>query len=297
MNEGNFKGLKNKMLKKIWLWIAGCFRIHEEKALHKNKSFWFAIFFPMFWIGLIFLALTMELQNKGLFNPRITSDALNGFVKFYAFPITLLTLPLTFAVMVNRFHSSKQKAKSNELVERNNESNNYFNHYKYFAEHCESVTKRFGNEKLNVKPEFLYKILFPDSSIQSFNATVPPYIVDDILKVFDLNIDKLRTHLDLYETERVKNEYDENGVLVSNGLDYLKKEFKYCFEIDGLKHQAHISLEKKMYSSMKTTLEVLVMLLSFHGIANYKEVTDNLSNRFHVLVMRRFDIQRENIVS
>lgn len=48
---------------------------------------------------------------------------------------------------------------------------------------------------------------------------------------------------------------------------------------------------------MKTTLEVLVMLLSFHGIANYKEVTDNLSNRFHVLVMRRFDIQRENIVS
>ncbi|MDC9518748.1 MULTISPECIES: hypothetical protein [unclassified Pseudoalteromonas] len=109
-------------INRILKWLGECFKVEEDKALHENKLFWIVVLIPLFFIIWISWILTTELITKSIYSPHISAESLAGFVNYYAFPIALLTVPLTLAVMINRFHSSKQKAKSNRLVEQNNES-------------------------------------------------------------------------------------------------------------------------------------------------------------------------------
>ncbi len=263
------------MLKRIWLWIADCFRIHEDKALHKNKSFWFAIFFPMFWIGLIFLALTMELQNEGLFNPRITSDALNGFVKFYAFPITLLTLPLTFAVMVNRFHSSKQKAKSNNLVERNNIANNYFSHFDSFKNYCEELEKKHSKINTEFNAQILYQSIFINSNITNFNPKVSKSQINSLISRFLNEIELYKVHI-----ETIGYEFKETRTV---------NQYKLIFDkFEGVKVSFVINNDHQFYNSLIELVSIFYDMFIFQGVLFGKKASHYFQKEVTLIIDQNF---------
>ncbi|MCQ8881449.1 hypothetical protein NQS96_06470 [Pseudoalteromonas shioyasakiensis] len=263
------------MIKKLWEWILDLVRIHEDKALHRNKSFWFAIGFPLFWIALIFWVLTVELQKSGNFDPRITSAALNGFVKFYAFPITLLTLPLTFAIMINRFHSSKQKAKSNHLVEVNNIANNYFSHFDSFKEYTKEVEKMHKDVGLEIYAQRLYQVIFINSNMSNFNPKVTNKHVDSLVGLM------------LYELYLYKEHIDTNGYDLVE--DRIIKRYRINFQLfEGIKFDHAINGDDDFYNYLDKLASIYYDIFMFQGVLCGDKIANYLQERFALEIESSF---------
>ena len=285
-------------LVKTWNSLKNIFRyffgIHEDKALHKNWIFWIAVLVPLGIICWLMYTLTQDLIADGLYNPHVSSDSLASFLNYYAFPITLLTLPLTLGVMFNRFHSSKQKAKSNRLVEQNNMANNFYNHYKYFSEHCEAINTRFESSLVTIKPEVLYKQMFPHSSVNKSENEIDISIITDAFKSYMSNIDSFVKHIESVGLEPIPTVMNEYGEPTSGPSKfYLKELFTYIFEIPGLQVTANITVESELLGHIKNTHEVLLMLVNFHGATNSNQLVTSLNIKFDELIQDCFDEKKE----
>ncbi|MCK8124380.1 hypothetical protein MTF66_05180 [Pseudoalteromonas sp. 2CM39R] len=284
------------MLNKFWNWILDCIRIDEDIALHENRIFWIVVLIPFGFICWLFFSLTQDLISDGLYNPHVSSESLASFVNYYAFPITLLTIPLTLAVMINRFHSSKQKAKSNRLVEKNNVANNFFNHYKYFSEHCEAVNVRFESSVIAIKPEVLYKKMFPHSSINKNVNEVDISIIDEAFKSYVSNLYNFIKHEKKVGLNGVFSETNEYGEPTEgHKLFYLKENFFYTLEIPGLIVSTKISQEREIFIQIQNCHDLILMLVNFHGATNSIQLVNKLNTKFNEFTNKYFDERKEHI--
>lgn len=258
-------------------------KIQEDKALHKNTSFWFAILAPLIIIIWIFYLLTNELILKEAFYINMSSESLAAFVKHYAFPITLLTLPLTFGVMVNRFHSSKQKAKTNNLVERNNIVNNFFTHYKNFSEFCDKIEQRYNSNKLTLTPEFLYRDIFPTSGINNFTTTADSKFISVVIDKIDKEITQFINH---------SNKVGYNNI---SNTRVLKERYRYNSVVNGLNHSILIDTDHQLHTELTKAYTIAISLVFFIGTSNSAEIYNQYHLKFKQLMSNRFYEEKDNI--
>jgi len=269
------------MVNKILKWFEECFKVQEDKALHENKLFWLVVLSPLVFIAWVFWRLTSELMTKGLYNPHISAESLAGFVSYYAFPIALLTVPLTLAVMINRFHSSKQKAKSNRLVEQNNTANNFFNHYKYFCDHCEAIRQRYSNEVLVLKPEVLYKKLFIHSSINNLNAELNldfiQHYFNELLPIGQSFQNHSKQFHDMIFQQVCADDPEPLEIHI------FEEPFIYRLDLSGLSYRTSIEQESHFSSQLDQYYDILYALICFNGVSNYHEVCEYTNKMYAIL--------------
>ncbi|MBB1419699.1 hypothetical protein H5187_20875 [Pseudoalteromonas sp. SG44-1] len=263
---------------KILNLLGECFKVEEDKALHENKLFWVVVLVPLFFIVWISWRLTAELITKGLYNPHVSSESLASFVNYYAFPIALLTVPLTLAVMINRFHSSKQKAKSNRLVEQNNIANNFFNHYKYFVEHCEALKKRNPENYFNLSPELLYKSLFPSSSVSNFTTDLNSKFIKKISVQFNSIIKSYSAHIEKHEVSSITTACNVNDDHLAESIEviHLNSTFYYLFYLDGFSYSSKLKKHDELKSSINSTFNFLYLIICFNGVSDYQKNIQSL---------------------
>lgn len=162
--------------------------VEEDIGLHENKAFIRWIGYPLLVILVVVIAVTWNLFEAGVysFNKEfeVSFVTLNDFAKYYAFPIASLTVPLTLGVMFNRFHSSKQKAKSNRLVEVNNTANNYFSHFQHFKTYIQNIENKDDLNTFQIEMHStpsLYKAFLINSTLKNNNFDIPKIVADDFI--------------------------------------------------------------------------------------------------------------------
>ncbi|TMP19094.1 hypothetical protein CWC02_08490 [Pseudoalteromonas sp. S2721] len=271
-------------LKNIFRYLFG---IHEDKALHQNWIFWIVVLVPLGVVCWLMYTLTQDLISDGLYNPRVSSESLASFVNYYAFPITMLTVPLTLAVMINRFHSSKQKAKSNRLVEKNNSSNNFFNHFKYFDEYCKKITmSTTNNSKIIVNTEKLYRGLFSGSGPDNYITNINIVNIAPLVEKLDNLIIDYKSHKETtpyYESEAYNATDDEKN-------RRLKKLFNFNYDFLGLKFSGGISNDAILYREISHLFEQLVYIVNFIGVSNTDEVLLEIKEKKRLFEYKYFEI-------
>ncbi|MDC3190421.1 hypothetical protein NQU96_11770 [Pseudoalteromonas elyakovii] len=243
-------------LKNIFRYFFG---IHEDKALHQNWVFWIVVLVPLGVVCWLMYTLTQDLISDGLYNPRVSSESLASFVNYYAFPITMLTVPLTLAVMINRFHSSKQKAKSNRLVELNNAANSYFSHYNYFKKYLDDIDNvddmmNRNTFKLAISCPLAYRKIFTNSTINTPNFDIPESVVDELVKELSKQVKGFKRHVD-------------QGNLGTYPSD---------FEIEGFKAIRAINSIGNLISIIETYFHIYDELFKFQGTTNVNEIREYL---------------------
>lgn len=269
-----FKGYDVKMFFKVLKWIVNdWFKVQEDRALHENKLFWLVVLVPLAFIGWVFWKLTELLKTEGLYNPIINAESLAGFVNYYAFPIALLTLPLTLALMINRFHSSKQKAKSNRLVEKNNTANNYFSHFNSFKEYCEQLEVIHENKSLKIFPQRLYQFIFFNSNLTNFEPEVSEQLIQTI-------ISSIKDEIFLFEEHIADNKKDNNYG------EYDRSESLF----EGLDFHCQITSDGQLYEYFETLSNIYYDIFMFQGILNNNYIRSKFQEAFEPLIQEKFKI-------
>ncbi|MDI4668079.1 hypothetical protein MKZ42_05375 [Pseudoalteromonas shioyasakiensis] len=277
------------MFEVIKQWFIKHMPVQEDIGLHENKAFLRWITYPLLVILAIAFAITWNLFETGIYSFdkefELSFITLNDFAKYYAFPIASLTVPLTFGVMFNRFHSSKQKAKSNRLVEQNNSANNYFNHYKYFSEFCESLSNNFFKKTENISPAILYKRLFPDASVVHFTTEVSEKFLNDIFLDLHTIIDDYEHHLLNTEKTVISSPHETGNYNKVEIIDVVlfKEPFKFRLACSGIYYEEVLSSPKNMMNSLKKIESLIFMLFQFSGISNHKQLTNNFNIKINTL--------------
>lgn len=260
-----FKALK-------WL-IIDWFKVQEDIALHENKLFWFVVMLPLAFIGWIFWKLTRLLIVEGFYKPIINVESLAGFVNYYAFPIALLTVPLTLALMINRFHSSKQKAKSNRLIEKNNTANNYFSHFNSFKEYCEQLEIMHKHKSLKIFPQRLYQFIFFNSNLTSFEPKVSEKLIKTI-------ISSIKDEIFLFE------EHQENNKKNNKHGEYDRSESLF----EGIDFHCQLNSDKGLHEYFETLSYIYYDIFMFQGILNNNDITSKFQEDFEFLMHEKFKI-------
>ncbi|WP_257325430.1 hypothetical protein [Pseudoalteromonas rhizosphaerae] len=256
--------------KRILKWlISDWIKVQEDKALHENRLFWLVVLAPLVFIAWIVYRLTEELITKGLYNPNVSSESLANFALYYAFPITLLTVPLTLAVMINRFHSSKQKAKSNLLVEQNNAANNYFNHFDSYNEYIKKLENEdsISTFKVKISPQISYAIFFKSSSINSPCFLISLSIIDEFIKQIDDEVKKYK----IYLSNEVKGTYTIQ------------------FKLAGFSHRNWgVNNDNDVITLMNTYYSLFQQITEFHGATNSSEANLYLESKYDEIFRSHF---------
>lgn len=268
-------------------WFIKHMPVEEDVGLHENKAFIRWIGYPLLAILVMVIAVTWNLFETGIysFNKEFEMSfvTLNDFAKYYAFPIASLTVPLTFGVMFNRFHSSKQKAKSNRLVEQNNSANNFFNHYKYFTEYCEKVQERYVNRGLKIKPEVCYKSLFRESSVENFITSVD---IEFIKHYFISLTDEMSKYKDIVRKEG----YVNSSKLSFMSERFIKGDYVFTLSINGIYLSYPANNDLDLYLVVNESIDILITMLNFNGISGSNKLVDLTTNIHDKFIKQHFDV-------
>lgn len=273
-------------------WFIKHMPVEEDVGLHENKAFIRWIGYPLLAILVMVIAVTWNLFETGIysFNKEFEMSfvTLNDFAKYYAFPIASLTVPLTFGVMFNRFHSSKQKAKSNKIVEQNNIANNFFNHFKYFKEHCEVLEKRFDFLNLEISCEILYKELFKGSSVSNFITDIEIGVNDELLTYINNEIDTFIKHVDKVGVESVAHTSSppENDDYYEKHT--LNESYSFRFRQSGIYFQQTINEPVDFDNLLQSNFDFIFMLLCFNGVSNFEIIGGDFTKRYWELHQNKF---------
>ncbi|MUH73629.1 hypothetical protein [Psychrosphaera haliotis] len=165
--------MKNKTrinkLKTFW-------EINRNKPLHKHYIFWAPILLFVPW------ALILSFPTWCLCWPNTANY--DEILKTQGFPIFIASLAVPFTVVINRFHSSYQRAESNRLMLQNMTFNQYFEHRMHFFTYLESLKFRHPyNTFVSINdPDRLYKIVFPLNKIDYQDMSAPNDIVTEKIR-------------------------------------------------------------------------------------------------------------------
>lgn len=268
-------------------WFIKHMPVEEDIGLHENKAFIRWVGYPLLAILGMVIAVTWNLFEAGIYSYNkefeVSFVTLNDFAKYYAFPIASLTVPLTFGVMFNRFHSSKQKAKSNRLVEQNNSANNFFNHYKYFTEYCEKVQERYVNRGLKIKPEVCYKSLFRESSVENFITSVD---IEFIKHYFISLTDEMSKYKDIVRKEG----YVNSSKLSFMSERFIKGDYVFTLSINGIYLSYPANNDLDLYLVVNESIDILITMLNFNGISGSNKLVDLTTNIHDKFIKQHFDV-------
>ncbi|MEM5546989.1 hypothetical protein [Pseudoalteromonas fuliginea] len=265
------------MSKRVTNWFITHIPVEEDLGLHENKAFRRWIGYPLLFIFLLVIAITWDLYETGVYSFNksflINSATLNDFAKFYAFPIAALAVPLTFGVMFNRFHSSKQKAKSNRLVENNNTANNFYTHYKYFREHCELVIEK---QSIEINIDIFYNFIFPEANVNKFSTHLNPKFIE----LLEKELEKLNQKYQKYSESPYKDPYEGKMFRASIPDRGELKAFSHKFEFYGFVKVIYINKEKQEYhltqynAELQKTYDIMMRILRHQGVSIKEEAID-----------------------
>lgn len=268
-------------------WFIKHMPVEEDIGLHENKAFIRWIGYPLLAILVMVIAVTWNLFESGVYSFskefEVSFVTLNDFAKYYAFPIASLTVPLTFGVMFNRFHSSKQKAKSNRLVEQNNSANNFFNHYKYFSEYCEKMQERYVDCGLKIKPEVCYKSLFRESSVENFITSVD---IEFIKHYFISLTDEISKYKDIVN----KGGYQNSNKMMFMTEKLITGDFTFKLSINGIYLTSPVNKDSDLHSVINESIDILITMLNFNGVSGSNKLVDFTTNIQDKFIKKHFDV-------
>ena len=186
--------MKNKKrfnnLKTLW-------EINPSKPLHRHSIFWAPILVFVPW------ALTLSYPTWCLCWPNTVEY--DEILKTQGFPIFIASLAVPFTVIINRFHSSYQRAESNRLMLKNMTFNQYFEHRSHFFSHLENLNLKtpYANFVIIKEPDLLYKIVFPLNKIDHQDMSAPNEVVTSKIRNY---IDEVQSHINLAIKKRANGE-------------------------------------------------------------------------------------------
>jgi hypothetical protein len=170
--------------------------INPSKPLHHHGIFWLPI--------LVFIPLALLLSFPTWCFCWPTPENYEAILKAQSFPVFIASLAIPFTVVINRFHSSSQRAEANRLALQNMTFNQYFDHRTQFYKFTESVSlgEPFCNFITINNPDALYTIIFPLNKIDHQNMSAPS---DEVSAIIKRRIHYLSKHLNHIIKEYVKN--------------------------------------------------------------------------------------------
>lgn len=194
--------------------------IDETVGLHENCSFWLAILLPIAVCLCLMGCFYYQLYQEGGGSFNFTQPGAAAFIKYFSFPISLLSLSIVFGVMVARFHSSKQRAVSNDAAIRNNAVNYFYKTHEEFEKYCAKITNMKDNNIKISRADACYAMLFSESNPYSPSLLVSESFFRNIRSVYCIYIDNFQRHLngDLGSTHKIgkippRPKHDFSGAL------------------------------------------------------------------------------------
>lgn len=153
-------------------WIS----VNGEVALHKNIIFWLATISPLILATLLAYPLTdnliLELSAKGYSN----------FIAIFNLPLWVASASLVFGVVVNRLHSSEQRAATLRLNIFQNHFSNHLNHRDHFQKYLKPISESY---EIDVDPFKIYGILFSSSIPSNADISLSDGVFDYFSESFE----------------------------------------------------------------------------------------------------------------
>lgn len=248
--------------------------IDETVGLHENCSFWLAILLPvavcLFLMGCFYYQLYQE--GGGSFN--FTQPGIAVFIKYFSFPISLLSLSIVFGVMVARFHSSKQRAISNEVALKNNAINYFYKTHEEFDKYCNKLILSKDCPIEGVRSEICYEILFESSRPDRPSLYVNDNFFKTIDKIYSIYIDDFIKYLgsDKYQValkEKLGGGHsfiDENSLKLQDTIGISLARYGHVHNIYEIEHR------------LSDIFHSISEFFSFPGLENRSESTEKLNN-------------------
>ncbi|MGO2128814.1 MAG: hypothetical protein ACTH4U_08745 [Pseudoalteromonas prydzensis] len=252
------------------------FSIDESVGLHENYSFRLAIFFPIAACILLVGLFSWQLHQKGLYNFYFTQPGITAFVKYFSFPISLLSLSIVFGVMVARFHSSKQKAKSNEITDRNNSVNYFYKTHEEFEKYCAKLVGSKDNRFYSIRADACYESLFSLSTPKSPSLFVSESFFNSINSFYSIYADNLIEYLRSEDYNEAKsNARIRMGPRHNFSKGLTNKLDKIGVSIDWVGSSVELSIVEKELCGFYS---FIFDLFSFPGLENRLDSRERLNN-------------------
>jgi hypothetical protein len=181
------------------------FTMNADKPLHHNFIFWLPI------IIFVPLGLLLSFPMWCLCIPSVTDY--NAILEALGLPIFIASLSLPFTIAIGRFHGSAQRAKANQLAEKNMAFNHYFDHRNHFFKFTSEMKlpKPFCNFVTIEEPSKLYEIIFPMNKIDNQNMSAPKDVVTNAITAKITSIFNFTNPL-VVKVSEDKDPFDGNDV-------------------------------------------------------------------------------------
>ena len=197
------------------------FYVNPDKPLYKLWMFWLPLIF-------VLIALSVSYPTWCLCLPHPTEY--ETILKTQGLPIFIASLSIPLMVAVTRFHSSAQRAKSNQIAEQNNAFNNYFDHRRHFDEFMRVRLSQPHLSKYVILEDSgkIYDLLFPNNSYEVRNLDASSEEISILVKE---KVKGLHGFLNGYVTEFQNYEDAEREAIKASD----KNEINQNLELSHLK--------------------------------------------------------------
>jgi hypothetical protein len=164
------------------LYFRDIFTMNADKPLHHNFVFWLPI------IIFVPLGLLLSFPMWCLCIP--SAENYKAILEALGLPVFVASLSLPFTIAIGRFHGSAQRAKANQLAEKNMAFNHYFDHRNHFFKFISEMKlpKPFCDFVTIEQPSNLYAIIFPLNKIDNQNMSAQKDVVTDAIAAKVLSI-------------------------------------------------------------------------------------------------------------
>jgi len=191
-------------------------KLDENAPLNKHFLFWWPV---ILFVG---MGLYLSSPNWCLCLPRV--EQYKAIMEFLAFPIFIASVAVPISVVISRFHSSKLAAKANELSEKNNAFNHYFDLKRHFKDYLDIELKKIRNNQSIkiIDTEKLFETIFPKNSWEKTNLTSS---IEDVVESYCAWVESLDKNLMNIEiVNHTKKEFNE--VARQIGISMLNRAFE-----------------------------------------------------------------------
>ncbi|WP_320151027.1 hypothetical protein [uncultured Tolumonas sp.] len=160
------------LIQKLNKWLS----VNGSVALHKNRIFLVATLSPLVLAIILAYPLTENLTID------LSVDGYANFITIFNLPLWIASASLVLGVVVNRFHSSEQRAATLMLSVGQNHFSNYLNHRDHFQKYLKPISENLG---IDVDPFKIYGIIFSSSTPSNADISLSEGVYDYFAEKFE----------------------------------------------------------------------------------------------------------------